>query len=202
MTTFYLIRHAQRSGDQEMLAGNIGGLHLTTTGRAQAGRLARHLARDPIAHIFSSPLERAQETATPLARQFGLTIQVDAAIGEINTGEWTGRTFRELDASDVQWRAFNRFRGTTRIPGGETMAEVQARFVGEMMRLRDTFPEAGIALVSHADPIKVALACLLGAPLDFYDRLEIGLASVSVVELDQEVVKVLRLNDGAHLNAA
>jgi broad specificity phosphatase PhoE len=75
------------------------------------------------------------------------------------------------------------------------MSQVQARFVGEMLHWRDTHPEQGIALVSHADPIKFALTYFLGSPLDFYDRIEIALASVSVVTIDSWSAKVQRLND-------
>jgi broad specificity phosphatase PhoE len=195
VTTFYLIRHAERLGDQAMLVGRSGGLHLSSPGKIQAERLANHLAREPISHVLSSPVERARETAAPLARRLGVTVDIAPALTEINSGAWTGRTFPELDATDAQWRRFNQLRSLTRIPSGETMVEVQARFVSEMLRLQEEFPHAGIALVSHSDPIKIALACFLGAPLDFYDRLEIGLGSVSVVTLGPGGAKVMRLND-------
>ena len=194
MTTFYLIRHAERSGDQGLLAGRLPGFRLSSTGQAQAERLARYLGREPIAHVFASPLERTRETAAPLARALGLVVQELAGIGEVDAGEWTGKTFRELDASDARWRRFNTLRATTPIPGGESALAVQGRFVAEMIRLRAKFPEEGIALVSHADPIKVALATVLGAPLDMYDRLEVGLASVSVVEWSDWGAKVTRMN--------
>lgn len=170
------------------------GLHLTALGRAQAERLARHLASEPIQHVLSSPIERARETAAPLAREKALEVDISPAITEIDSGTWTGSTFPDLDHVE-QWRQFNRFRSAIVIPGGESMVNVQARFVGEMLRLRDTFPNDSIALVSHADPIKIALACFIGAPIDLYDRLEISLASVSVVTLDHWGAKVLRLNE-------
>lgn len=194
MTTFYLIRHAERTGDQGMITGRREGFHLSTRGKTQAERLARMLGREPIAHIFASPLERTRETAAPLARELGLVVQNLPAIGEVDAGAWTGKSFRELDASDVRWRRFNRLRATTPIPGGETALAIQARFVGEMLQLQERFPEDGVALVSHADPIRIALACVLGAPLDFFDRIEIDLASVSVVAMDEAGAKVLRMN--------
>jgi len=194
VTTFYLIRHAERTGDQGALAGRLPGFRLSTPGQAQAERLARFLAHEPIAHVFASPLERTRETAAPLARALGLVVQDLAGIGEVDAGEWTGKAFRELDAGDARWRKFNALRATTPIPGGESAVAVQARFVGEMMRLREKFPEDGIALVSHADPIKIALATVLGAPLDFYDRIEVGVASASVVEWGDWGAKVMRMN--------
>jgi probable phosphoglycerate mutase len=167
---------------------------LTPNGRGQAERLARHLASEPIQHLLSSPIDRARETAAPLAQERHLTVEITEAVTEIDAGAWTGKTFAELDQTD-RWRQFNRLRGATLIPGGESMVQVQERFVGEMIRLRDMFPNGAVAIVSHADPIKVALACFLGAPLDFYDRLEISLGSVSVMTLDSWGAKVLRLND-------
>lgn len=194
MTTFYLIRHGERAGDQTMLAGRMDGLHLTNVGREQAEAVARHLADEPIRHVYSSPIDRARETAAPLARSKGVDVTLSPALTEIDTGAWTGNTFAQLDRVEG-WRRFNQFRSATRIPGGESMVAVQMRFVAEMLRLRAEFPDHGIALVSHADPIKIALACFLGAPLDFYDRLEIALGSISVVALDDWSAKILRLND-------
>jgi broad specificity phosphatase PhoE len=195
VTTFYLIRHAERAGDQQMLTGRMADVHLSPGGRDHAERIALHLTAVPIQHVYSSPLERARETAEPLARAKAVTIEISAAIGEIDSGAWTGRTFPDLDANEERWRRFNHFRSGTRIPQGEAMVEVQSRFVGEMLRLRESFPDAHLALVSHADPIKIALACCLGAPIDFYDRIEIGLGSVSVVELGDWGAKVLRVNE-------
>jgi broad specificity phosphatase PhoE len=194
VTAFYLIRHAQRTGDQERLVGRLAGFGLTALGTQQAERLARTLAREPISHIYSSPMERARETAAPLARQLGLVVELSAAITEVDAGSWTGRSFRELDAEDPQWRRFNRLRVTSAIPNGETAAGIQARFLGEMMRLQELHPTDGVALVSHADPIKIVLAAFLGAPIDFHDRLQIDLASVSLVRMDAESARVVYLN--------
>jgi broad specificity phosphatase PhoE len=177
-----------------VLAGRTAGLHLTSNGRNQAECLARHLASEPINHLLSSPIDRARETAAPLAKERRLTVEISEAVTEIDAGAWTGKTFAELDHTEA-WRQFNRFRSATLVPGGESMVQVQERFVGEMIRLRDEFPNDGLAIVSHADPIKIALACFLGAPLDFYDRLEISLGSVSVLTLDSGSAKVLRLNE-------
>ena len=177
-----------------MLTGSVGGLHLTAEGRAQADRIARHLEADPIAHVLSSPLERARETAAPLATAKHVPVSISEAITEFNSGEWTGLTFAELEQME-RWRQFNRVRGLVGAPGGETMLQAQARFVGELLRLRDEFPGESLALVSHADPIRAALLGLLGMPVDFYDRLEISVGSISVITLDGWSARLLRLND-------
>ena len=115
-------------------------------------------------------------------------------IGEIDFGEWTGRTFDEL-ASDTRWMQFNRVRSTAVAPGGESLAGVQQRFVGAMRTWARAYPESRIALFSHADPIKTALAHYLDLPLDLFDRLEVGLGSISVVEADAGGGRVIRLNE-------
>jgi probable phosphoglycerate mutase len=194
-TTFYLIRHCERIDDPQRLVGRTPGVHLSERGRAQAERIARRLAGETLHRVFCSPLERTRQTAAPLARAKQLPLEVCAEIGEIDAGAWTGRTFPQLDADDEHWRRYNHFRSGTPIPGGESVPLIQARFVGEMLSLRERLPGEGIALVSHADPIKIALAYFLGMPADFYDRIEIGLGSISVLALHAWGAKALRLNE-------
>jgi broad specificity phosphatase PhoE len=194
VTTFYLIRHGERSGDQHTLVGRTPGLSLTPRGREQAARLGRHLAHEPITHVFSSPMERARETAELVAAPHQLKVEVSTALTEIDGGEWTGRTFGELDPLE-SWRHFNAFRSAGALPGAETTLAVLARFVGEMLRLRAMHPNGTFALVSHGDPIKYAVTYFLGAPLDYFHRIEIGLASATVIALDGWNARVLRVND-------
>lgn len=196
MATFYLIRHAQKDAGQRVLSGRTPGIGLSAHGARQAEAMARMLSGESIRHVFSSPMERARATAEPLARERGLGVQLSEAISEVDYGEWTGRTFDEL-ADDADWKAFNSFRSWARIPGGEAMLEVQARFVGEMLRLWALYPKDGVVLVSHGDPIRVAISHFLGAPLDLFERMEIGIASVSVVVLDEFGARVVRLNHTA-----
>src|SRR4051812_28142978 len=106
MTTFHLIRHAEREG-MDCMVGCLPGVSLTEKGRAQAEALARHLAAEPITRIFSSPLDRAQQTAAPLARLKNLRVELSPALTEIDAGEWSGRNIEELDAQEEGWRQFN-----------------------------------------------------------------------------------------------
>ncbi len=194
MTTFYLIRHAEKDARDDVLAGRTPGIGLNERGRRQAEAIARRLAAERIEAVCASPMQRARETAEALARRVGVEVQTRAGLHEIEFGEWTGRTFAELEAVE-SWKRFNRFRSGTRVPGGETIAEVQTRFVAEMLRLREAYPDSGVALVSHGDPIRVALGYFLGAPLDHFERIEVGLASISVVAIDEFGARVLRMND-------
>jgi len=193
MTTVLLIRHAETDAVGRFISGWMKGVHLNESGREQAALLARRLARAPLRAIYCSPLERAIETAEPVAAATGAAIQVRDAIGEIRFGEWTGRTFEELEVIP-EWRKFNTSRSTTRIPGGELMLETQARMVAELECIRSRHPAEIAAVVSHGDPIRAAVLYFAGMPLDFYDRIEISPASVTVLALDA-ASRIVRLND-------
>ncbi len=109
-------------------------------------------------------------------------------------GEWAGSSFEELDGQ-AEWRRFNALRSVTRPPGGELMLETQARIITELECLRRRHPEQVVAVVSHGDVIKSAIAHFLGAPLDLFHRIEIAPASVSVVGLAENAVRIQRVND-------
>ena len=194
MTRLYLIRHGNTDWVGRVLAGRAPGIALNAEGREQAARLPDRLAGVPIDKIVSSPLERARETAAPLAARLGLEVEVRDGVTEVDYGDWTGRTFAEV-GPDPLWRRYDATRSVTRIPGGELALEVQARVVAELERLARETPDGVVAVVSHGDPIKSALAHVVGSPLDLIQRLEISPASVSVVELGDRGPRVLCVND-------
>lgn len=192
MTTFYLVRHAEKNGT-DVLAGRTPNVRLSARGRRQAELLPTLIANAPITRVISSPIERARETAAPLAAARGLAVEVSDAWTEMDLGRFTGFTPAQL-ADDPDWRRFNEFRSGTRAPGGESMLDVQARVIAAMQRACDENPEAHLALVSHAEPIRAALLHYLGMPLDLFWRLEISLASVSIVEVGERHARVLAVN--------
>lgn len=193
MTTFYLVRHAEKDGPADLLSGRAPGLGLSAAGHRQAAQLAEALAHEPIGWVISSPLQRARETASPLAERLGVEPSAAEALGDIDYGLWTDRTAESLQ-DDPEWRRFHSFRSGHRIPDGEFLADVQARFVREMLRLRLEVPEGGIALVSHSDPIKLAIAHFAGVPLDLFSRFEVDPASVSIVVLGDRDARIVGIN--------
>ena len=194
MTTFFLIRHAMTDAvSGRWIAGRRPGLRLNAEGRAQADALAARLAPAGIAALYSGPLERARETAEPLARALNLEARTLDAFDELHFGDWTGRTFDELE-SEAAWRRFNSFRGGTRPPGGELMLEAQARAVAALARLRDRHAGERVAVVSHGDIVKAALAHYAGIHLDLFQRVEISPASVSLLELGDDGPRILLVN--------
>ena len=188
-----LIRHATTPMVDKGLSGRLPGIHLSDQGRAQAAGIARSLERFPISKIFSSPLERALESAGPLAGQKNLPVQIREGLGEIDLGRWQGETFDEL-AGDDNWVRFNRYRSGTGAPGGELMLETQARVMQTLYHLAAAHPGQAIAAFSHADPIKSAVMHVLGIPLDFHDRLEILPASLTALELSLDNSQVRYVN--------
>jgi broad specificity phosphatase PhoE len=192
-TTFHLIRHAEYALTGQVLGGRAPGHALTDRGRAQAERLADALAERPLAAVVSSPLERAQETALPIAAALNLELGIDPGFHEIDFGDWTGLPFELLDDQPA-WRAWNRFRSMVVPPNGEGMAAAQVRALAALGALRAAHPDGEVAVVSHGDIVKAVLAHALGTPLDMMRRIEISPGSRSVLVLYDEDARVDAVN--------
>lgn len=193
MSQFYLIRHGDHDWLKKGIAGRIGGVRLNAFGQAQSRELAQRLADVRFEKIFTSPLERAIETAEPLARAKSIQPIVVPEITELDFGEWNGCLTETLNA-DPRWAQWNRHRSVLRMPGGELMSEVQARVVGFIERAHLESPHGIFALFSHGDSIRSALCYWLGVPLDLLPRFQIDTASVSILSLDERGPMVLAVN--------
>lgn len=199
MTTLVLIRHATNDWVRKgLLAGWTPGVHLNEEGRAQAQALGERLASSQLDAVYSSPLERALETAQAVAAPHGLDVQIHEGIGEVHYGEWNGRSIRELVRKPL-WRSVQIHPSGTRFPGGETIGEMQARVVATLDEIRSAHPQGIVAAVAHADVIKAATAFYIGVPLDLFQRLVISPASVTVVGFGRFGPRLLRMNDGGEL---
>lgn len=184
MSRFILIRHAAVEPAVSRISGRLPNIHLSEAGRRQARQLGEFLAAENMEAIYSSPRERALETAEFLARGESERIEIAAELDEIDYGRWTGAELESLKG-DERWNAFNSIRSCTRIPGGELMIEAQARAAGFINRLHERFGEsATLGLVTHADVIRAALAYYLAMPIDLMLRLDITPASVSIAAID------------------
>jgi broad specificity phosphatase PhoE len=198
MTTFLLIRHAATDAIGRLIAGWTPGWHLNTAGRKQAEMLAARLAPLPVQAIYTSPLERAVETAEPLARRLRLDLQKIDDLGELRFGDWEGFAFAELQQSSV-WKRFNQQGSLAVPPGGESMMECQARIIRRLECLRERHPNHLVAVFSHADPLRAAVASFLGAPLDSMLRFDLDPASVSVVQVDESNTRILCVNSSGDI---
>jgi probable phosphomutase (TIGR03848 family) len=193
MMNLLLIRHAHNDWVGKRLAGWTPGIHLNEQGRAEAEALARRLAKVPLAAVYSSPLERTVETATPLAEAHGLPVHLCEPLGETRAGEWTGRSLEELKKEDL-WPVIQVYPGGARFPGGESMREVQARIVAQLDAIRDAHGDETVAVISHSDPIRMATAYYLGLPLDLFQRLVISPASVTAFSFGRYGPRLVVMN--------
>ena len=190
------MRHAVTAVTGRRLPGRAPGLHLSDDGRRQAEQVARRLARLPrVAAVYTSPLERARETAAPIARARGLSLQVERGLLELDVGAWTGITLARARRKR-EWVTVQRHPSGFRFPGGESFAEMQARVTAALAALVARHPGATIIAVSHADPIKAAAAQAVGAPLDLFQRIVIAPASVTAITYGSDGPLVLTLNSG------
>jgi probable phosphomutase (TIGR03848 family) len=194
-----LIRHAQnewvRTG---RLAGWTPGVHLNDEGKQQAEALGRRLASANLQAVYSSPLERAVETAEAITAHYpDLNVTVEEGMGEVRFGEWTGKRLRQLRRKRL-WEVVQHFPSGARFPQGESIREMQNRVVSTLERLADAHPGGRIAVVAHSDVLKAAIAHFAGIHLDLFQRLIISPASISIVALGRSGVRIIRLNDISH----
>jgi probable phosphoglycerate mutase len=198
MTRFLFIRHATNDTVGKRIAGRMAGVHLNEEGKAQAELLADRLKTTSINAIYSSPLERAVETAAPLAQRLHLEIIQATDFLELEYGDWTNGTINDIKAQ-MQFQRYNVFRSGTRIPGGETMLEAQLRMIAGLEKLCLQHPQQTVAIVSHGDMIKAAVTFYAGIHLDLFQRIEISPASVSIVDVFEETARILLVNDTGRL---
>jgi probable phosphoglycerate mutase len=195
VTTLLLIRHGENDYlKNNLLPGRIPGVHLDDEGRQQAEALAAALEKFPIAAIYSSPMERAVETAIPLASAKGLEIQIEQGLSDTDVGEWAGRSWKALERTKA-WKVIQQTPSQFRFPGGESFAENQERAVAALERIAAAHKkDKMVAVVFHADPIKLAVAHYLGLPLDKFQRLTARTGSLTILKVDGTKTKLLALN--------
>jgi len=198
MGVFHFLRHGEHGLLGKVLAGRMPGVGMTERGRAEIASQAERLAREKIAAIYASPLQRTRETAEIVSARLSLSIEFRDDLLELDFGEWTGATFDAIRA-DPRWQAWSTQRSLAAIPGGESMRAVQQRIVAAMIELNERHLHETIVLASHGDVIRAALLYALGMPLDFYNRLEIGQGSISTIQIQSGGIRVLAVSERPRL---
>jgi probable phosphomutase (TIGR03848 family) len=194
VTTVLLVRHGQTATTGKVLPGRAPGLHLAEAGREQAARAAARIAElDKVDAVYASPLERARETAAPIAKARGVRTHIERGLVECDFGDWTGGELSKL-MKLPEWGTVQRAPSTFRFPGGESFSDMQHRIVSTLDRLRAAHPGGTIVCVSHADPIKAAVAHALGTHLDLFQRIVISTCAISAISYATGGLAVLAVN--------
>ncbi len=204
-TLVLLVRHGQTPTTGKVLPGRAGGLHLADKGQQQAETVAQRITalqtdKRKVAAIYASPLERTQETAAPIAKALGLRVRRHRGLLEADFGEWTGAELKALYKLP-EWRTVQRNPSGFRFPGGESFTEMQGRICGAIDKLRTAHPGETIVAVSHADPIKAAVAHAMGTHLDLFQRIVVSPCSVSAILYGVDGPVVLAVNSTGDLSA-
>ena len=189
-----LVRHGLTPTTGVKLPGRAPGLHLSNEGRRQADAAAERIGKiGKIAAVYCSPITRARETAQPIGRVVKRALRIDRDLADLDIGEWTGMSLKQA-ARRPEWETVQRSPSTFRFPGGESFPEMQTRMTTALGRIVARHPGQIVVAVSHADPIKAAVAQALGTPLDLFQRIMIAPASVTVVSYRRGGPSVITVN--------
>ena len=193
-TLILLVRHGQTPTTGKVLPGRATGLHLAEAGVSQAHAVAERIAELPrVDAIYASPLERARETAAPIAKALKQRVKINRGLLECDFGDWTGAELGKL-MKLPEWNTVQRAPSTFRFPHGESFTEMQTRMVSTLDSIRAAHPGQVVVCVSHADPIKAAVAHAMGTHLDLFQRIVIGTCSVSAIAYSSHGPTVLTVN--------
>ncbi len=195
MPTILLIRHGENDYVKNgRLAGRLPGVHLNDAGRRQAAWLAEKLKAAPIKAVYSSPLERTLETARPLAKALGLEIQPRFGLIEVDCGDWQDQSLKQLKRLQL-WKIVQASSSSFTFPGGESFSAAQQRIVAELQAIaRQSQPKDLLVCFSHSDPIKLAVAYLIGLPLDLFQRLQVSPGSITTLSISEAGASLLAMN--------
>jgi len=193
-TVVLLVRHGLTPTTGVKLPGRARGLHLSDEGRRQAESVAARIEKiAKVVAVYSSPLERAKETAVIIAKARNMAVRIERGLLEMDIGHFQGMAMKDA-AQRPEWKAIQQHPSGFRFEGGESFTEMQARVTGAIARMVARHAGRIVVAVSHADPIKAAVAHALGTPLDLFQRIVIGTASISAIAYRPAGAAVLTVN--------
>lgn len=196
MTLLLLIRHGENEYVKTgKMAGRIPGVHLNEKGQKQAQALGEALREAPIKAVYASPLERAMQTAAPIAESHKLIIQQEPDLMDTDIGKWQGKSWKLL-ALKKEWKIVQNAPSRFRFPEGESFPECQLRIANVLERAikKHNKPHDIVAVVFHADPIKLAVAHFLGMPLDHFQRLGCDTGSLTAIHAGEAGAYLVKMN--------
>ena len=195
MPIILLVRHGETDYVKKgRLAGRLPGIPLNERGQQQARIVAEKLTGAPIKAIYTSPIERAYQTAEPIAQALGLELVIRPGLIETEIGEWENEKVRGLSRRKI-WKIVQSAPSLFRFPGGESFAEIQQRITGDLLALSAEHEAKDVLIcVSHADPIKLAIAYFIGLPLDNFQRIQVSTASINILHMSESACHLVALN--------
>jgi probable phosphomutase (TIGR03848 family) len=198
-TRLILVRHAVTAHTGPLLSGRMPGIDLSEKGVGQAEAAAARLAKLPIAAIYASPIERTTQTARCIAAHHNLEVQALPGVIEADYGDWTGGKIADLAKTD-EWKVVQVTPSRAQFPGGESIRAMQSRMVDALDAVVAAHPNETVVVVSHADPIKSAIAHYTGMHLDLFQRLHVSPASATVLDFHAYGVLLVKCNDTGGLD--
>jgi len=198
-TRLVLVRHAVTAQTGPLLSGRTPGIDLSEKGVGQADATAQRLAKLPVSAIYASPIERTTQTAQQIAAHHALEVQALPGVLEADYGDWTGGKIAELAKTD-EWKVVQAAPSRARFPNGESITEMQARVVATLDGIVARHPHETVVVVSHADPIKSAIAHYSGMHLDLFQRVNVSPASVTIFDFHTYGVMMVKCNDTGGLD--
>lgn len=189
-----MVRHGKTASTGKLLPGRAAGLHLSETGHNEALLAAQRLSKlKKVSAIYASPLERARETAAPIAKLLNQKVLINKGLLECDFGDWTGKELSKL-MKLPEWSTVQRAPSIFSFPNGESFTEMQTRITTALDEIRNKHKGGIVICVSHADPIKAVVAHAMGTHLDLFQRIVISTCSISAISYSAYGPVVLTVN--------
>jgi len=195
-----LVRHGETEWNRlRRIQGGNSDTQLNQKGRQQAESLALRLKQEKIQAIYSSPLQRAQDTALAIARYHQLPVEIEPSLKEIEVGELEGMSIAGVGKLSELLVRHKQGDELPRLPGGESVAEVQQRVWGAIQRLVDRHNDGVLVIVGHYFSVLTAICSVLNLPLAQIDKLRLNSGSLSIIIFDGQTSRLVLFNDTCHL---
>jgi broad specificity phosphatase PhoE len=201
MLRLILVRHGETERNFEArLQGGKSDVPLNEKGRGQARSLGLALKDEKLRAIYSSPLKRALDTAQAISAHHHLKVETDQGLSEIDMGSIDGLDLTEVKESQTDfWERWRQEDYSVALPGGESPLQVQKRAWGVVQDIIRRNHEGSVVVVSHAISLQTIIIAILGAPLSSFTRFHLGVASITILHIDDERTSLILLNDTCHL---
>jgi len=202
MKEIYLIRHGETELNRKELFRGRMDVPLNDCGRLQAQSVSLALSSVSLTEVYSSPLKRAVETASPLAMQNGISVTVLEGLNDVDCGDWEGQSVQDVREkySDL-YRIWEETPQRLTLPGGESLATLRKRSYRAFRRIVFSMDDNAVAIVSHRIVLKVLILAVLGVPNSRFWQIRQDNGAISLIQFPLIAPKgvIVYMNDTSHL---